>query len=92
MAQVAHVVLGFIWAFGITYVIFTVAKQFIKLRVSPQVELEGLDMSEFGSVCYPDFVLAQSAMSPGHAPSSGVGAGESAPDASPEPALGGDRA
>jgi hypothetical protein len=69
-----------------------VAKQFIKLRVSPQVELEGLDMAEFGSVCYPDFVLAQSSMSPGHAPSSVPPGGESAPDATPAPALGGDRA
>jgi Amt family ammonium transporter len=68
-AQVAHVIVGFIWAFGLTYVIFKIAKQFIKLRVSPQVELEGLDMAEFGSVCYPDFVLAQSSMSPGQAPS-----------------------
>jgi Amt family ammonium transporter len=85
VAQVAHVVLGFIWAFGITYVIFTVAKQFIKLRVSPQVELEGLDMAEFGSVCYPDFVLAQSSMSPGHAPSAASN-GPAAP-ATPEPAL-----
>ncbi|HEV7535676.1 MAG TPA: hypothetical protein VGP90_08590, partial [Acidimicrobiia bacterium] len=64
-----------------------VAKQFIKLRVSPQVELEGLDMAEFGSVCYPDFVLAQSAMSPGHGSSSVA----PAPEAAPEPALGGDR-
>ena len=59
--------------------IFKVAKQFIKVRVSPQVELEGLDMAEFGSVCYPDFVLAQSAMGPGHASSSlGIAGGGSA--------------
>ena len=70
LAQAAHVVLGFIWAFGITYLIFTIGKQFIRIRVSPQVELEGLDMAEFGAVCYPDFVLAQSAMNPGHAPAS----------------------
>jgi Amt family ammonium transporter len=78
VAQVAHVLLGFIWAFGITWVIFKVAKQFIKLRVSPQVELEGLDMAEFGSVCYPDFVLAQSSMT-GHAPSAAYTTAPTAP-------------
>jgi ammonium transporter, Amt family len=81
LAQAAHVVAGFIWAFGITYVIFTIGKQFIRIRVSPQVELEGLDMAEFGSVCYPDFVLAQSAMNPGHAASSAARAGGGSPRA-----------
>ena len=74
-----HVVLGFIWAFGITFVIFKIARGFIRIRVSPQVELEGLDMAEFGSVCYPDFVLAQSAMGPGHAASSIPSPGAAAP-------------
>jgi Amt family ammonium transporter len=59
-AQVAHAVLGFIWAFGITYVIMSIASRWVKLRVSPEVELEGLDMAEFGALCYPDFVLASS--------------------------------
>ena len=39
MAQVAHVVVGFIWAWGITWLIFSVAKRFMKMRVSPEVEL-----------------------------------------------------
>ena len=58
LAQMAHAVVGFAWAFGATWVIFKVVKQFIKIRVSPQVEIEGLDMAEFGAVCYPDFVLS----------------------------------
>jgi hypothetical protein len=28
----------------------------VKVRVSPDVELEGTDPGEFGQVCYPDFV------------------------------------
>jgi hypothetical protein len=28
----------------------------VKVRVSPEVELEGTDPGEFGQVCYPDFV------------------------------------
>ena len=35
LAQVAHVVLGFVWAFGVTFIIFKVARSFIRLRVSP---------------------------------------------------------
>ena len=31
--------------------------RFIKIRVSPEVEIEGLDEGEFGQVCYPDFVI-----------------------------------
>ena len=57
MAQIAHVVVGFIWAWGITWLIFSAAKKFIAVRVSPEVELQGLDMPEFGVVCYPDFQL-----------------------------------
>src|SRR6476660_9627749 len=55
-AQLFHVVVGFVWAWGITWIIFTIAKNFMQIRVSPEVEIEGLDMPEFGVHCYPDFV------------------------------------
>ncbi len=64
LAQVAHAVLGFIWAFGTTYVIFKIARNFMQTRVSEEVELEGLDVGEFGALCYPDFVLATARPSP----------------------------
>jgi Amt family ammonium transporter len=41
-AQLAHAVLGFAWAFGITMIIFTVAKRFMKIRVSEQAEIDRL--------------------------------------------------
>ena len=69
-AQIFHAVLGFVWAFGITWLIFGVAKRFITLRVSAEAELEGLDMPEFGALCYPDFVLATTKTG-GHAPAEG---------------------
>jgi ammonium transporter, Amt family len=56
-AQVIDIVVGFIWAWGITYLIFLVVKRFVKLRVDPEVEVAGLDEAEFGQFCYPDFVL-----------------------------------
>jgi len=60
LAQMAHLVLGFVWAFGVTWVIFTVAKRYMKIRVSRDVELDGLDMHEFGALGYPEFVLVSS--------------------------------
>jgi Amt family ammonium transporter len=58
LAQLIDIVVGFIWAWGVTYLIFLVVKRFIVFRVSPEVEIEGLDMGEFGQLCYPDYVLA----------------------------------
>ena len=56
-AQAIDVVVGFIWAWGITWIIFSVAKRYMAIRVSAEVEIEGTDEGEFGQVCYPDFVL-----------------------------------
>jgi Amt family ammonium transporter len=77
LAQVAHVVIGFAWAFGVTWAIFMVGKRFMQVRVSREAELEGLDIPEFGAAGYPEFVLVSS--TGGHAPSDepvsvGVGA------------------
>ena len=36
-----HVVVGFIWAWGVTWLIFTIAKNFMQIRVSPEVEIAG---------------------------------------------------
>jgi Amt family ammonium transporter len=63
-AQFFHLVIGFIWAWGVTWAIFKVARNFMQIRVSPEAEIEGLDVPEFGTLAYPDFVLHRS--SPGH--------------------------
>jgi hypothetical protein len=42
------------------WIIFTIAKNFMQVRVSPEVELQGLDMPEFGVLAYPDFVQSHS--------------------------------
>jgi len=34
-------------------------------RVSPEVEIQGLDVPEFGVLCYPDYVLSSTEI--GHA-------------------------
>jgi Amt family ammonium transporter len=56
-AQAIHVVVGFAWAWGVTWLIFKVAKNFMQIRVSEEVELQGLDVPEFGVLAYPDFVM-----------------------------------
>jgi Amt family ammonium transporter len=56
-AQIAHVLIGFVWAWGLMWLLFKVAQHFMAIRVEPAVELEGIDMPEFGSLGYPDFVL-----------------------------------
>ena len=56
-AQVVSVIVGFAWAWGLTWVLFKGLRRFVVLRVSPEVEIEGLDRGEFGEVCYPDFML-----------------------------------
>ena len=38
------------------YLIFLGVKRFVKIRVAPEVEIQGLDVPEFGVLAYPDFV------------------------------------
>jgi Amt family ammonium transporter len=47
-----------IWAFGATFVVFKIVNSIKSMRVSPEVELEGLDVPEFGGLAYPDDVVA----------------------------------
>lgn len=45
----------FIWTFGTAFLMFKLIEAAIGLRVSPEEELEGLDISEHGGIAYPDF-------------------------------------
>lgn len=59
LAQVGVQLLGiaacFLWVFPTTFVMFKLIAKTVGLRVSPEEELEGLDISEHGGVAYPDF-------------------------------------
>jgi ammonium transporter, Amt family len=50
--------INIIWAFGVTFVIFKAVNAVWPMRVSPDSELEGLDLPEFGGVAYPEDALA----------------------------------
>ncbi|WP_376788631.1 ammonium transporter [Thermoflexus sp.] len=53
-AQGIGVVVAFLWAFGISWVFFKILDALVGLRVSPEVELQGLDFPELGVFAYPD--------------------------------------
>jgi Amt family ammonium transporter len=64
MVQLLGAAVCALWAFGATFVVFKVVNSIKSMRVSPEVELEGLDVPEFGGLAYPDDVIA--APDPGH--------------------------
>ena len=45
------------FTFMSSFVIWLVIKEILGLRVSEQEEIEGLDLSEHGQVCYPEFSI-----------------------------------
>jgi Amt family ammonium transporter len=54
LCQLGGATLCAAWAFGVTYVVFKTVNAFKSMRVAPEVELEGLDVPEFGLVGYPE--------------------------------------
>jgi Amt family ammonium transporter len=79
-AQLIMVAVNLAWAFGVTFALISLVRRFIKLRVSPEVEVEGLDMPEFGALAYPEFVLTTSG-----AKTAGSAAVPQASDPQPKP-------
>jgi Amt family ammonium transporter len=55
LAQLISIVVVVIWAFGMGYLMFKLMDKWFGIRVSPQDELQGLDISEHGTPAYPDF-------------------------------------
>jgi Amt family ammonium transporter len=43
-----------LWAFVGTYIVFSVVNKVKSMRVTPEVEEEGLDIPEFGMQGYPE--------------------------------------
>lgn len=59
-AQLVAIAILIIWGFGVSYVFFRFLDKVWGLRVSPAVELEGLDIPEMGVLAYPDLQLVRS--------------------------------
>lgn len=63
-AQIVGVAAVSVWAFSTMFGLFTLLKMTIGIRVSVKEELEGLDISEHGTISYPEFG-AQNTAKPG---------------------------
>jgi Amt family ammonium transporter len=56
--QVLGIVACFVWTFVVAFIMFKLIDKTIGLRVSPEEEAEGLDLSEHGGIAYPDFEVS----------------------------------
>ena len=56
--QILGIIACFVWTFCTAFVLFKVIDKTIGLRISPDEEGEGLDMSEHGGIAYPDFEVS----------------------------------
>ena len=66
LVQVLGATICATWAFGATFAVFKLVNAVRSMRVRADVELEGLDVPEFGAPAYPDDPMA--------IPDSGTGA------------------
>jgi ammonium transporter, Amt family len=58
LCQLIGAGVNLVWAFGATFLVFTLVNAVKCMRVSREVELEGLDVPEFGGLAYPDDAVA----------------------------------
>jgi Amt family ammonium transporter len=56
--QLLGIVVCFVWAFGLGWIMFKLIDKIVGLRVSPEEEAEGLDSTEHGGNAYPDFQVS----------------------------------
>jgi Amt family ammonium transporter len=56
-AQFIAVIVLFVWGFGVSFVFMKLLDKVWGLRVSPEAELDGLDIPEMGVLAYPDHTL-----------------------------------
>ena len=59
LAQVIALGVLLVWGFGVSYLFFKLLDKVWGLRVSPEDELEGLDIPEMGVLAYPDQQLVR---------------------------------
>jgi Amt family ammonium transporter len=50
----------FIWVFGTSYIVWSILKVIMGIRVSEEEEFEGVDLSECGMEAYPEFTSVKS--------------------------------
>lgn len=60
IAQLITVAVLIVWGFGLSFAWYKLLDKVWGLRVSPEIELEGLDLKEMGVYGYPDFQISAS--------------------------------
>jgi len=56
--QITGIVICFVWTFTTAFILFKIVDATVGLRVTEQEEIQGLDIGEHGSSCYPDFLVS----------------------------------
>ncbi|MHC2067158.1 ammonium transporter [Bremerella sp. T1] len=64
--QLIGIAAGFVWAFGVSFVIFNLIKFTMGLRVSAEEEMAGLDITEHGMYAYPAHLVTEGTSQAGH--------------------------
>jgi len=82
-AQIVGTLTCFVFIFGISYVFFKIMDLVMGMRVSPEVEIEGLDVPEMGVHGYPEVQGPSTVVR--HLPSAGMAFTGAAPTASMAP-------
>ncbi len=59
MGQLVGMLTIFIWVFGTSLIVWGIIKAVMGLRVSEEIEYEGVDVAECGMEAYPEFVSAK---------------------------------
>jgi len=57
VAQIVGVSVNIIFVFVVMFIFFKVSSKFVKMRVDPELEQEGLDMAEVAVIGYPEFTI-----------------------------------
>jgi len=60
VAEIIGVIVNFVFVFALMYMFFKLLDKVIHLRVSEEIELEGLDASQVSVTAYPDFSIMKS--------------------------------
>ncbi len=60
--QLGGATLCAIWAFGATFIVFSIVNKVKSIRVGAEAEEEGLDVPEFGMVAYPEDAMVTADM------------------------------
>ncbi len=61
-AQVIGCITLLVWALGFAFLFFKITDKIVPMRVSPEVEIEGLDIDETGVLAYPGFMISSTEM------------------------------